>query len=86
MSYRTGEITRLRLGPNKAKNKIVLPQKISVKRWQKLKKRNTQKIEICDFEVAPDMKRNYSPPKLMTYRLFFLLKKKKTRLFQAFRF
>ena len=60
-------------------NKIVLPQRISVKRQQKLKKKNTQKIEICDFEVAHDMKHNYSPPKLITYRLFSYFRKNQDR-------
>lgn len=78
MLYWTVEITRLRLGPRRGKNKIVLPQRISVKRQQKLKK-NTQKIEICDFEVAHDMKHNYSPPKLITYRLFSYFRKNQDR-------
>lgn len=42
-------------------------------------KKNTQKIEICDFEVAHDMKHNYSPPKLITYLLFSYFRKNQDR-------
>ena len=45
----------------------------------KIKKKNTQKIEICDFEVAHDMKHNYSPPKLITYQLFSYFRKNQDR-------
>ena len=46
MLYWTGEITRLRLGPHIGKNKIVLPQRNSVKRQQKLKKKTLKKLKF----------------------------------------
>lgn len=78
MLYWTVEITRLRLGPHRGKTKLFYLREFPLSVSKNLKK-NTQKIEICDFEVAHDMKHNYSPPKLITYRLFSYFRKTQDR-------